>query len=71
MFYKRGMKSWNVVYILHSTEGKFFLEKKITCMVCGDPFWGTIGELLKQKGLNEKEIDSVIEECNKYLNNKY
>jgi hypothetical protein len=48
---------------------RFFMEKGIMCMVCGEPFWGTIGELLTQKGITADDKDMLLSECNDYLSN--
>jgi hypothetical protein len=45
----------------------FFLERRILCMVCGEPFWGTIGELLEQKGFDEGGQDKIMNDCNEYI----
>ena len=35
---------------------KFLMSKGLNCIVCGEPAWGSIGEFLKQKGLNPEAI---------------
>ncbi len=47
----------------------FFLERRIMCMVCGEPFWGTLAELLGQKGYGAEEIETIVGECNKFISN--
>jgi len=42
-----------------------FLRKYgIVCIQCGEPVWGTIGELIKSKGKDEEKI---IKELNRFL----
>lgn len=38
----------------------FLAQKGIQCIACGEPVWGTLEELAKQKGLSEVEIDEMI-----------
>jgi len=40
-----------------------FLSKKgIVCVQCGEPIWGTILEVCKEKGFNDEEIENLIKE---------
>lgn len=42
-------------------------EIGIVCIACGEPVWGTLGELIDKKGLqNQSEI---IEKINKIIEN--
>jgi hypothetical protein len=40
---------------------KFLMERGVICVVCGEPVWGTLGELVKQKSLN---IENILLELN-------
>jgi len=43
----------------------YYLSKKgIRCVICGEPIWGTIEEVAKEKGFNENEIDQFIRDLN-------
>ncbi len=33
-----------------------FIELGMPCLVCGEPFWGTVAELSKQYGANSEEL---------------
>ncbi|MCZ7542785.1 MAG: DUF1858 domain-containing protein [Anaerolineae bacterium] len=33
----------------------FLMERGIVCLVCGEAFWGTLGELLAQKRIADPE----------------
>ena len=45
-----------------------FLSKKgIVCMVCGEPAWGTLAELAQEKGFNNDEIETIVDELNAYI----
>jgi len=43
----------------------FLAQKGIQCIACGEPVWGTLEELAKQKGLSEIEIDEMVIALNK------
>ena len=45
-------------------SNKWLMEKHIHCTECGEPVWGTIGELIESKGMN---IEEVLSELNQYL----
>ncbi len=38
----------------------FLARRGIACLVCGEPVWGTLEELLRKKGFNEAEIDELV-----------
>jgi hypothetical protein len=44
----------------------FLAQKGIQCIACGEPVWGTLEELAKQKGLSEIEIDEMIIEIDQF-----
>ncbi|GAB4436244.1 MAG: hypothetical protein Kow00120_03260 [Anaerolineae bacterium] len=33
----------------------FLMERGIVCLVCGEAFWGTLGELMAQKRIADPE----------------
>ncbi len=39
----------------------FLLEKGIVCVKCGEPFWGSLEQLIKSKGM---DVDEVINHLN-------
>jgi hypothetical protein len=43
---------------------RFLIEKGLPCVVCGEPFWGTLADLAKQKGVNDQQIDAWVAEFN-------
>lgn len=43
----------------------FLSQKGIQCIACGEPVWGTLEELAKQKGLSENEIEELVVDLNK------
>lgn len=38
----------------------FLREKGIVCIICGEPVWGTLYELAKDKGFSDSEIDEMV-----------
>lgn len=43
---------------------RLLMEMGIVCVRCGEPFWGTLETLIKNKGL---DVDSVIFDLNEKL----
>ncbi len=44
----------------------FLAQKGIQCIACGEPVWGTLEEVAKQKGYSEVEIDEMVKKINQY-----
>ncbi len=44
------------------------IEEGLPCVVCGEPFWGTVAELAGQKGWTEPQIDRLVEKLRKIEN---
>lgn len=52
-------------------ESVLFLRKKgIVCVVCGEPVWGTLYEMAKQKGFTDDNIDQLVDELNQLIAKK-
>ncbi len=43
------------------------MRKGIVCITCGEPYWGTLGKLIKEKGL---PVEETIAELNEELSPK-
>lgn len=43
---------------------RYLMQKKIKCLACGEPIWGTIGGAAREKGFSEAEIEIIIKELN-------
>ncbi|MEF3254951.1 MAG: DUF1858 domain-containing protein [Deferribacterales bacterium] len=43
---------------------KYLMEKKIRCIRCGEPIWGTLESVLKDKNLSPQEIEKILEDLN-------
>ena len=44
---------------------KYLMEKKIRCIMCGEPIWGTLENAAKEKGFNDEEISKFCDDLNK------
>jgi methionine synthase II (cobalamin-independent) len=42
----------------------YLFKKGIRCIRCGEPLWGTLEQVAKEKGFSDDEIDLVVEELN-------
>ncbi len=45
----------------------FLIRRGIRCVVCGEPVWGTIGELIESKNM---DVDEVLAEVNEKFGNQ-
>ncbi len=48
----------------HPDAVDWLAEKDIVCIVCGEPYWGPLEDLVKGAG---KDPDEVVEELRTYL----
>jgi len=39
----------------------FLAGKGLHCIVCGEPVWGTVGELAQDKGFSKEETAQLIQ----------
>ena len=44
---------------------RFLSRRGITCLVCGEPSWGTLAEQARKSGIDD--IDALIQEIIDYL----
>lgn len=42
----------------------YLMEKGIRCLRCGEPVWGTLEGAAKEKGFDEKTIETFVTELN-------
>lgn len=42
----------------------YLKDKGIRCIRCGEPIWGTLEEAAEEKGFNEDDIETFVEEIN-------
>ena len=46
----------------------FLINKGLPCVVCGEPFWGTLWELCDQEGWSREETEALAKELEAYVN---
>ena len=49
----------------HPKAVGWLVHKGIICVVCGEPFWGTLGELMERK--NIKNPDKLLTELHEFM----
>lgn len=42
----------------------FLIARGLPCLVCGEPAWGTLGEMAARHGLKPAETDTLVHEMN-------
>lgn len=40
------------------------MRKRIRCLMCGEPIWGTLEEAAREKGYDDIGIAAIVEELN-------
>lgn len=45
----------------------YLSEKGIKCVACGEPIWGTLEEAAKEKGFSKTDLDGVLRDLNKLM----
>jgi len=43
---------------------EYLSSKKIRCIRCGEPIWGTLEEAAKEKNIGEEELNQIVKELN-------
>jgi hypothetical protein len=51
----------------YPTAQEFLSKKNIVCVMCGEPVWGSLEELMQDKDFSDEEIDTIIEELNEFI----
>ncbi len=47
----------------------YLMKKGIVCIRCGEPVWGTLETAAKAKGFDDNEIQNLINDIEKFLQN--
>jgi hypothetical protein len=42
----------------------YLMEKGIRCLICGEPIWGTIEEVVLGKNFSEDELQLILKDLN-------
>lgn len=45
----------------------YLIERGLPCLVCGEPSWGTLEEVARDKGWTQSEIEELVAEMNSTL----
>ncbi len=48
----------------------YLMEKGIRCLRCGEPIWGTLESASIEKGFNQNEIETFVNDLNSLLKGK-
>ena len=43
---------------------RYLMEKKIRCIMCGEPVWGTLEDAAKEKDFTDSEIQGFCNDLN-------
>lgn len=46
----------------------FLAKRGVRCIRCGEPIWGTLGELLEDDGIENPQL--LVDELNEYIKRK-
>ena len=49
----------------HPNAAGFLADHHVVCIVCGEPYWGTLGELMEHKGIADPA--ALVEELKLHL----
>jgi len=52
----------------YPTAQEFLSKKNIVCVMCGEPVWGSLKELMQDKDFSDEEIDTILKELNEFIN---
>lgn len=60
-------KDVSIEDLIHDHPGavRFLIDNNLPCVVCGEPFWGTLEELARQENWNDDKIDALVEKFNR------
>ncbi|MDH4156450.1 MAG: DUF1858 domain-containing protein [candidate division Zixibacteria bacterium] len=56
----------NVEELVKAYQGLvgFLIEEGLPCVICGEPFWGSLEDLALQKGWDDDRIDQLVGRLN-------
>lgn len=49
----------------------YFMEKGIRLLICGEPVWGTIEEIVSSKSFSNEDLDEIVSYLNTLLVEKH
>ncbi|KPK64785.1 hypothetical protein AMJ83_00960 [candidate division WOR_3 bacterium SM23_42] len=68
----RITKEMHIEQILtkYPSLSKTFIEFGLPCLVCGEPFWGTVDELGQQHGINTEKLVEKLNQKRQEIDDK-
>ena len=45
---------------VHPDSVRYLLDRGIAALVCGEPVWGTLEEVARERGMTDAEIDEMV-----------
>ncbi len=49
---------------------EYLMRQGIKCLACGEPLWGTLESVAREKGFGEEEIDRYVAEISELIRQK-
>ncbi len=46
----------------------YMMEKGVKCLACGEPVWGTLESIAKEKGFSDDDIHCFVKDLNSLEN---
>ena len=43
---------------------RYLMQKGIKCIACGEPIWGTLDSVAREKGFTDAQIESFVRDLN-------
>lgn len=48
----------------------FFMQRGVKCIACGEPIWGSIGDLCRSTGMTDERAAEVLAEATTMMKGK-
>jgi hypothetical protein len=45
----------------------YLIERGLPCIVCGQPVWGTLEDIARDRGLSDVDVEALVADMNKTL----
>ncbi|MDH3252607.1 MAG: DUF1858 domain-containing protein [Ignavibacteria bacterium] len=62
----RIVKTIDIDDLIYDHPGfvRHLIRRGLPCLVCGEPTWGTLEHLARDKGFTDEAIDNLVDELN-------
>lgn len=54
----------------HPDAVELLMRRGIKCMACGEPLWGTLESVAREKGFSDEAIDRLVTEVDEMVRKK-